>query len=456
MSDTPILSALSRYAERKTLRMHMPGHKGQGLFPLDWLLDATELADTGCLYDDAPPFSDANRLAARAWGVPQAMILAGGATLGIQAMLRYAFGGTENRRLLVDRGSHKSVYHAMAINDLYPTYLSPDCKGRAPFEQIGATFSLELLERTLTETAPRAVILTSPTYYGTMHDIAAIAKVVHAHNALLCVDEAHGAHLPFCAGFSPAVALGADMAVCSLHKTLSALTGAALLTFADWIDRAELSRAAATFGSSSPSFLIAASADAARNDAEASAAVFSARVQALKALRVSLAERGLAALGADDCASHLADPLRLTVCSTSVGISGSDAAERLNQAGIVAEMSDADHVVCIVTAADSESDLARIQDAFSALIPEIPRPTLSAPMPIPKIACSPREAWMAASETIATSASLGRISAETVGRYPPGIPIVAPGEIITEKVAAAFAADPSAYPAEIRVLRQNG
>ncbi len=454
MFDTPIWTALTRYAARKTLRMHMPGHKGKSVFPADVplsALDVTELADTGCLYDDAPPFSTANRLAAEAWGVPQAMILAGGATLGIQAMLRYAFAGSENRRVLVDRGSHKSVYHALAFLDLDPTYLCPDQSSREPFETIGATFSPELIDGALSKTHARAVILTSPTYYGTVHNVAAIAEVAHRHGALLLVDEAHGAHFPFTVGMSPAVALGADIAVCSLHKTLSAMTGAALLTASVSADMHELSRAAAQFGSSSPSFLIAASADCARAAAESSREKFSELAAALAAYPCKFPR-----LSARITASGLADPLRLTVCTSACGLAGSDAAKLLDAAGIAVEMSDADHVVSILSAADSKSGLERLFAALNALPTGSPIPRSVSAFPAPTRICSPREAWMAASETVLMKDCVGRVAAETVGRYPPGIPLVAPGEAITAEIGAIFATDPTSYPAKICVLCRSG
>lgn len=454
MSDTPIWTALTRYAARQTLRMHMPGHKGKSVFPADVplsALDVTELADTGCLYDDTPPFSEANRLAANAWGVPQAMILAGGATLGIQAMLRYAFAGSENRRILVDRGSHKSVYHALAFLDLDPTYLLPDQSGREPFEAIGATFSPEAIDRALAETAAHAVILTSPTYYGTAHDIAAIAAAVHRHGALLLVDEAHGAHFPFTAGMSPAVALGADIAVCSLHKTLSALTGAALLTASDAVDLRGISRAAAEFGSSSPSFLIAASADCARAAAEASRGRFDRLAADLAAHPCKFPRHS-----ALTSASGLVDPLRLTVCTAACGLAGTDAAKLLDAAGVAVEMSDADHVVAILSAADSDSDHKRLFAALDALPAAKPIPRSAACSPAPTRVYSPREAWMAPSETVPLTDCIGRVAAETVGRYPPGIPLVAPGEEITAEIGAIFAAEPNCYPSEIRVLCRSG
>ena len=284
-----------------------------------------------------------------------------------------------------------------------------------------------------------------------VHDIAAIAEVVHRHGALLLVDEAHGAHFPFTAGMSPAVLLGADIAVCSLHKTLSALTGAALLTASVSVDMRELSRAAAEFGSSSPSFLIAASADCARAAAESSRGKFSELAAVLAAHPCKFPR-----LSARITASGLADPLRLTVCTSACGLAGSDAAKRLDAAGVTVEMSDRDHVVTILSAADSIADLERLFAAMDALPTGSPIPRSVSAFPAPTRICSPRAAWMASGETVLTKDCVGRVAAETVGRYPPGIPLVAPGEAITAEIGAIFAAAPDSYPAKIRVLCQSG
>ena len=151
-------------------------------------------------------------------------------TLGILAMPAAAYAGAGCRRLLCDRGCHKSVFHAMALCRLEPHYLFCDRPGKPPFADTAAGFSADKLENRLIETGAHAVILTSPTYAGVRRDIAAAAEIAHRHGALLLVDEAHGAHFPFCPGCAGAVSCGADLAGCSLHKTLPALGGAALLT----------------------------------------------------------------------------------------------------------------------------------------------------------------------------------------------------------------------------------
>lgn len=463
MSDpqTPLYTALCEYAAARPLRFHMPGHKGLPVFDgavSAEQLDVTELPETGCLYEDAPPFSEANRLFAAAWNAPQAFVLAGGATLGIQAMLRCAFAGQENRRLLCDRGCHKSVYHAMALCDLLPEYLFCDRSGVPPFAETGADFDIKSLDEALSWSGARAVAVTSPTYYGVVRDIEAIAAVAHRHGALLLVDEAHGAHFPFLAGCRSAVSAGADMAVCSLHKTLPALGGAALLTAAGDVNGDEVRRALAFFGSSSPSFLIAASADAARARMETSREALAALVVRLDRLRAALVQQGVfVPLTAPLTAGGKTDPLRLTVCTAPAGLSGVEAAERLAAKGICCEMSDRENVVFILSAADTAETVAALEAALLStareLLPAAPLPPSGGSTACrPLTACSPREAWMAASEAVAVAEAEGRVCAETVGRYPPGIPLIAPGEIVTAEILAALRADPAAYPQRLCVL----
>lgn len=462
-SNTPLLDALCRYAAAKPHRFHMPGHKGRPVFPSSELpleaIDVTELAETGCLYDDAPPFSDANRLFAADWHAPQAFLLAGGSTLGILSMIATAFSGTEQRRLLCDRGCHKSVFHAMALCGLEPDFLFCDQPAPPPFSEIGASLSTDWLERRLEETGAHAVIVTSPTYTGVRHDVAALAAAAHRHGALFLVDEAHGAHFPFCPGCTPAVAAGADMAVCSLHKTLPALGGAALLTAAESMDGDTIRQALQVFGSSSPSFLIAASADAARARMETAPAEISRCIAAADDIRHALLAQGrFLPLTAAHTASGLLDPLRLTVFTASAGLSGQEVEKQLAARSIRCEMSDRVSVVFILSLADTPADFAALRSALLAIAedsPGIPLPQPPFERMDPVCACSPRAAWLAPSETVPVTKACGRICAETVGRYPPGIPLIAPGEVVTDAVFAVLRSDPAAFPPFLRVLKSR-
>jgi arginine/lysine/ornithine decarboxylase len=260
----PLYSALLRLAEQKSLRMHMPGHKGKCPAFLDgadlFALDMTELDATGNLYEGLPPISDAERLMAGAAGASQCFFLAGGATQGLMAAIAAAC--PPGSRVLVDRGCHRAVFSSMVHLDLRPEYIFP--KHLEPWD-IAAPVTPAAVEQAL-RAAPdvSAVILTSPTYYGVLSDISAIAKLTAAHQIPLLVDEAHGAHLPFLNGYQSAAAQGAPLSVASAHKTLPALTAGAFLYADDTWDARELRRYSALFGTSSPSYLVRASMDLSR------------------------------------------------------------------------------------------------------------------------------------------------------------------------------------------------
>ena len=271
MSDnhTPLFSRLCKTAEANAIRFHMPGHKGKPVFPdgvLPESIDYTELPATGNLYENSSPFCELNELFSRDYGAAKSFVLVGGATQGICAMIACAYSGRKDKTIVCERSAHRSVYSAMALNRLEPVYLYPSVPGTAPFSDTASDFDERALRSILESTHAPAVLITSPNYYGVIRDIRKLAHITHSHGALLLVDEAHGAHLPYLENRCSAISQGADMSVCSLHKTMRALGGAALLNSSDAFDSETIRFFLSVFGSSSPSYLILASADLARAD----------------------------------------------------------------------------------------------------------------------------------------------------------------------------------------------
>lgn len=324
-------------------------------------------------------------------------------------------------QVLVDRGCHRSVFHSMALLDLKPVYLERPWLAE---EGIAGPFVPNDVEKLLEEHPKiKTVCITSPTYSGVLSDIAGISHIVHARGGKLMVDGAHGAHLPF---LGVDAFRGADVVVVSAHKTLPAMGQSALL-FTNGFDPELVRQRAALYGSSSPSYPIMASMDVARDYLEGQGREeyrrAAGRVEELRGKFPSL-DRPLPL-----------DPCRLTIRSKD----GPALTARLEQLGIYPEMEDGGHVVFICTCADSDGDFLRLEQALEKnreLLGsrDIPVP----PPPMPQAVISQREALFSGTETLPLEDCAGRISAVQLAPYPPGVPVVAPGERIGKKELAYF------------------
>jgi len=443
MSNTPLYDALLAYAASGSLRGHMPGHKGKplphGLSDHLTEIDFTELSVTGNLYEGDGPIALAEQRAAAHYAAKDAMFLTGGSSQGVLTMLSLFAGKT----VLFDRNSHKSTASAMALFDITPRYIVPE---PYPSFHVSGRISTEELEAELAAHPEiAAVFVTSPNYYGVLQDIPALGAVCRAHDTALLVDGAHGAHLT-ALGMRNAVACGADLEVCSLHKTTRALGQAAILLSNGRFPLPDLRRNAALVGTSSPSYAIMASIDCAIADLSEHGDAYrdTARMcAALKKERIN-AETPFECLFDTffDGVVHpidLTDPCRLVICTSGFGLSGRKAAEILEETyGIAAEMADNRNVVFIMTAADTQADFDRLGNALVALGKTCAdgmrkaQKTASVPK-LPQRALSPREAYLSCAEDVPISLCEGRISAETVTVYPPGVLILAPGEVIDKK-----------------------
>lgn len=431
--NLPLYNVLRKRAESGAIRFHMPGHKGKNI-PESVLsgacsIDFTELYGTGNLYDGVYPIADAEELCAAAWGVEQAFFLTGGATMGIHTMLSLV--RTRTDKVLIDRGSHKSVYNALALMDITPEYIYPELDEK---HGISKGYEAERIADALDENSEiGAVIITCPTYYGVCSDIKSIAEACHKRGVLLLVDEAHGAHFPFMKNKACAVSLGADLAVCSLHKTLPALGQAALLTAGNEFKDYEIRQKMSIFGTSSPSYQVMASIDLARDFMENEGKeICEKHAKKLRTIREEINKRGVfTALITPEC-----DPLRLCVMTSDAGLSGYLAARILEEEyKVVCEMADERQVLFIITPADDEKELDILLNSIIALEKRAgekieAQSLLCVP---PRTFCPPGAVLKSKAERVPLAWAAGRVAAANISPYPPGIPVIAMGEVIGEE-----------------------
>lgn len=418
--NTPLVDALLAHRAKAPIPFHMPGHKGRplGLEELAPLssLDVTELPDTGNLYEGGDVIAQAEALWAAAFGFDTCQFLTGGSTQGLQAALLLA--AQNGRELLADRCSHRSIFNAMALFDLEPTFLIR----RQDMPVTPELLEEALVARETTGKPANTVCITSPTYYGVLSDIPALARVAHSHGAKLVVDGAHGAHLPFL-GADPF--RGADLLVVSAHKTLPVYGQGALLFAGGDFRAKEVRRAASVVGTSSPSYPIMASMDYARAYLEGREGQLALLCVKSQAARLTARFGGLKNVPLD--------PLRLTLEVPDKG--GFRLKKALERENIFPEMADADHVVFLFSVSNTPEDFARLEDALGRHYTPGPIDRAALP-PAPERVLSPKEALTAPRVGKILADSEGLTAAQQIAPYPPGIPVVAPGERITKKCLA--------------------
>lgn len=425
---TPLYEALLSHLALGRSSFHTPGHKGSfSLFPdrLD-AFDLTELPDTDSLFEADGAILQAEEEASRLFGTERTLFSAGGCTLCIQAMLRLAL--PQGGELLCGRIIHRSAVQTMALLGLMPRWVMPRpdagelFPGRVQAEDVRAALKKH--------PGIRAVYLTTPDYYGVLADIPAISAVCREYGVPLLVDNAHGAHLGFVKKNLHPIFRGAAMSACSAHKTLPVLTGGAYLNIAGKEFVTGAKAAMSLFGSTSPSYPVLLSLDLCRawlaQEGKEAFYRLEERVSSLKELAASCGF-GLP--------QGLCDPVRLTLRSADIGLSGEKAAEGLRGFGIEAEYADGAFVVLLPSPLNSEEDFERLSFALGALPRGEKIFARGIRVPPPETVLSPREALLAPSEWLELSRALGRVAAETACPCPPGVPVVMPGEKITPEAA---------------------
>ena len=445
-SNDSLLAMLSQYANTNTIPLHMPGHKRKEnragyLKTLAAHLDITEIPGFDDLHDAEGLLRDSMALAAQLWGSKRCFYSVNGSTGGILAAIRAAAG--ESAEVLVARNCHKSVYHAIELCRLTPRYLLPPQD--AQFGICGSLSAQQVRQAIAKFPNAKVLILTSPTYEGAISDIAAICETAHQHGVAVIVDEAHGAHLGVMDGFEGgAIAAGADVVIHSLHKVLPSLTQTAAVHWqGSLVDEKELARQMALFQTSSPSYLLMASIDSCVRWIAAEHMTLAKQWQEnLSAFHEAILPlQKLCVLGygtpqqtKNGCFWAL-DPGKLVVNTFQTNWSGVELARRLREDyHIETEMAQPRYVVAMTSCCDTRQDLLRFAHALCELdqIAEkaSAKPVLSTGE-IPKSAYTLAQAQRANTKLLSLSEAEGCASAAYIWAYPPGIPLLVPGEVIT-------------------------
>ena len=449
LEDAPLVQALLNASHQPHAAFYTPGHKRGAAAPLrPWwgpavlAADLPELPDLDNLFAPEGVIRQAQQQAAQTFGAEDTWFLTNGSTAGVIAAILATCGPGES--IILPRNIHQSAVSGLILSGAVPVFVPPTCD---PTLGIALGVTPHAIAQALAQTAAKAVLVVSPTYYGTGSDLEAIAQHCHRHHLPLIVDEAHGAHfaahphLP-----KTAMASGADVAVQSTHKTLSALTQSAMVhRQGERIEAGRLASALQMVQSTSPNYLLLASLDAARQQLATQGHQLLEKTLALSALARQQIPAPLTALTPEAVAPFTLDLTRLTVDLTALGITGFAADEWLYERGVVAELPELRSLTFILSLGTAVEEVTRLVDGLKSLKSlasgtgdHTPYPATQ--LPLPKLGCSPREAYFAAGKRLPIGQAAGRICKATVCAYPPGIPALLPGEIVTEAVVAGLRA----------------
>ena len=446
----PIAEAMKAYAADGAMAFHTPGHKqGLGAHPLLRDLITAEglreevslMEELDDLHEPTMCIKEAQQLAAELYGADDAFFMINGTTGAIHTMLMGALNPGDT--VLVPRNAHRAMIGGIILAGARPIFLQPEID-----EKLGIAMGMTLtaVERAVKEhPEAKALALVYPTYYGVTFDLRKIADFVHDHGLLLLVDEAHGPHLRFSEELPPqALDCGADMAAQSTHKILGAMTQASMLLVREGrINLERVREAASLLQSTSPNQLLLASIDIARLQmAENGRETVARAVRLAEKLRRDINEiDGLWSFGPEymnhDGASGL-DTTKVTVQVTGIGLTGVEAEYILRHTyKIQCELSDARNLLFIISYADTEKQTAYLLKALQGLAREHRRPALPQEkmddwqlLAVPTQGMTPRGAFFAPKDDAAFAEAEGHIAAEQLMFYPPGIPILCPGDII--------------------------
>ncbi|MCD4812632.1 aminotransferase class I/II-fold pyridoxal phosphate-dependent enzyme [bacterium] len=449
---TPLFEAVINYAKGRKVTFHTPGHKHGVSVPQEFRnfvgerifdCDLTLLEEVDSLHDPRGVIKEAQILAAAAYGADYAFFLVNGTSGGNHAMILSVCDPGD--KIIVPRNVHRSVLAGIVLAGIEPVYVLPERD-----DEINMLLNVtpDTIAKAVQEhPEAKAVLITHPTYEGIGADLKSISELVHTAGMVFLVDEAHGPHLKFHTDLPiTAMEAGADVCIQSTHKIISSMTQTSLMLVRNTVDVLKLKRVLNLLTTTSPSYILMASLDLARMQ-------MATRGKELLSVAMTLAEDarrkintipGLICLGNEQVGKpgiHEMDVTKLCILVGQLGMTGHQMSQMLNQKfKIQVEYADLDKILLIVSIGNTTKDISRLTTALEAIargcdkITVVSTQQLRFPDKFPEVVMTPREAVFAPTKKIPFKEAAGEISAEVFSPYPPGIPLLNPGERISAEI----------------------
>ena len=446
--SAPIYEALEKFRKKRVVPFDVPGHKrGRGNPELRELLgekcvnlDVNSMKPLDNLCHPVSVIRDAEALAAEAFGAAHAFFMVGGTTSSVQSMVLASCKAGD--KIILPRNVHKSVINALVLNGAIPVYINPQVDSR-----LGISLGMEIgeVEKAIKSNPDATCILVNnPTYYGICSDLRSIVKLAHDHNMLCLVDEAHGTHFYFGDNMPiNAMKAGADMASVSMHKSGGSLTQSSLLLTGPNVNWEYVSQIINLTQTTSASYLLLSSLDISRRNLVQRGAASFAKVREM----AEYARDEINAIGSyyaygkdliNGGSVYDFDVTKLSVYTRDIGLAGIEVYDLLrDEYDIQIEFGDIANILAYISIGDRIQDIERLVGALADIKRLYSRDTskmLNTEYIAPKVVVSPQEAFYAKDESLPIRETAGRICSEFVMCYPPGIPILAPGEVITKEI----------------------
>lgn len=473
-SRMPIYEALVNFKKERVVPFDVPGHKhGKGNPELTEFLgqkcmsvDVNSMKPLDNLCHPVSVIKEAEELAADAFGAKHAFFMVGGTTSAVQSMIMASVKAGE--KIIMPRNVHRSAINAMILTGAIPIYVNPDVDKRLG---ISLGMSISQVEQAILENPDaKAILVNNPTYYGICSNLKAIVELAHEHNMLALVDEAHGTHFYFSDELPiSAMAAGADMASVSMHKSGGSLTQSSFLLLGENVNEGYVRQIINLSQTTSGSYLLMASLDMSRKNLALNGQEIFEKVRKLAHYaRVEINQIGdyyaycKELINGDSVYDF--DVTKLSIFTLDIGLAGIEVYDLLrDEYGIQIEFGDIGNVLAYISVGDSEANIERLVGALSEIRRRFKKGRsgmLDHEYINPQVVVSPQVAFYGEKESLPIAKSANRVCSEFVMCYPPGIPILAPGEMITEEILSyiQYAKDKGCFmtgPEDMEINRIN-